>query len=103
MNYYNIGLIDHINSNKLDNRKCNLRIVTPQQNNMNKKKTKNTSSKYIGVYLDKNSKKNKWRASITFNRKVISLGVFENDIDAAKARDIATKQYFGEYGKLNFN
>lgn len=41
--------IDHINGNRLDNRKCNLRFVTRQQNLYNKKKRNNTSSIYKGV------------------------------------------------------
>jgi len=98
MDYDGENLIDHINNNPLDNRKCNLRIVTPEQNSMNRKSKKNSSSKYIGV---KKSYK-KWQASITFKGKAIYLGTFENEIEAAKVRDIATLKYFGEYGNLNF-
>jgi hypothetical protein len=100
LNYTEKHCVDHINGNKLDNRKCNLRIATYTQNSMNRIPTKNTSSKYIGVGLYK--KTEQWRSSITFNKKTIHLGYFKNEIDAAKARDIATKQYFGEFGKLNF-
>lgn len=91
--------VDHINGNKLDNRLENLRIVTPQQNNMNKKSRENSTSQYIGVYLYNK----KWKASIRVNNKNIHLGTFINEIDAAKARDLATKEYFGIYGKLNLN
>ena len=94
------SFIDHINSNKLDNIKCNLRIVTQQQNNMNKSAQKNASSKYIGVRF--RGKINKWESNIYVNNKQKYLGLFENEIEAVKARDIATKEYFGEYGKLNF-
>ena len=101
MNYDGDLLIDHINNNILDNRKCNLRIVTAEQNSMNRKKTlKNYSSKYIGVSKIKNT--NKWGASIGFKGKKVYLGIFDNEIEAARVRDIATKNYFGEYGKLNF-
>lgn len=96
LDYY----VDHINGNKLDNRIENLRIVTPQQNNMNKTSRDNSTSKYIGVYLYSDGK---WKASIRINNKNIHLGTFINEIDAAKARDIATKEYFKEHGKLNFN
>jgi hypothetical protein len=101
MNYIGKDFIDHINNNPLDNRKCNLRIVTPQQNNMNRKSVKNTTSKYIGVSFDK--KTNKWKATIRIDCKYIFLGYFDDEIEAAKSRDIATKQYYGENGNLNFD
>lgn len=99
MNYYDDLYIDHINGNPYDNRKDNLRIVTPHQNSMNNSKQKNCSSQYIGVCK---IKYNTWTASITFNGDTIKIGTFKNEIEAAKRRDIATKTYFGEYGKLNF-
>lgn len=102
LNYYGNDLVDHINGNTFDNRRNNLRIVTENQNAMNKSKRKGkSSSQYLGVYFDK--KLNKWCALIKINKKNIHLGKFDNEIDAAKTRDIATKQYFKEYGKLNFN
>jgi hypothetical protein len=100
MSYFGDDIIDHINSNPLDNRKCNLRIVTVQQNAMNTSSKKNKSSKYIGVCLCKKTKK--WIAKIVFSGKRIYLGAFDDEIEAAKARDVATKKYFREYGKLNF-
>ena len=100
MNYNGDNYVDHINNNPLDNRKENLRIVTPAQNAMNKKPFKNGSSKFIGVFFHK--KTNKWCASITFENMKKYLGTYQNEIDAAKARDLATKKFYGEYGKLNF-
>ena len=52
-------LVDHINGDKLDNRRSNLRIATRSQNNANKGKRKGTSSKFKGVSWDK--KRNKWK------------------------------------------
>jgi hypothetical protein len=100
MNYYGDDYVDHINGNPLDNRKCNLRIVTASQNCKNKKSKNKSSSKYLGVYWDKSN--NTWCAAIGINGKQKSLGSFENEMDAAKCRDEATKKYFGEYGNLNF-
>jgi len=80
-------LTDHINCNKLDNRKKNLRFVTCQQNNMNKKSK--------GYTFDKN--RNKWQAHIKINYKYIWLGRFEKKEDAKKERRKAEKKYFGEY------
>ena len=58
-------LIDHINGNRLDNRKENLRFCTPSINSHNRIKKKNTTSKYIGVCRAKNC----WKTTISFNYK----------------------------------
>ena len=90
-------IIDHINGNPLDNRKCNLRIATPTQNNMNMKKRSDNISGYKGVGWQK--KRNKWRARITINKKTIELGYFNTIEEAIKARQKAEEEYFGEYNR----
>ena len=85
-------VVDHINHDKLNNRKSNLRICTKQQNNMNKGKT---STKATGVYWDKSV--NKWTAQITINYKHKTLGSFNTKEEAVKARQEAEIRYFGEY------
>ena len=100
MNYFGYDIVDHINGDKLDNRKVNLRIITRQQNNMNKSSRKNSTSKYIGVSFYNKTKR--WVAEIRVNDKRVYIGSFLNEEDAAKARDIATLEHFGEYGRLNF-
>lgn len=90
---------DHINHNGLDNRRCNLRIVTNQQNLMNKGKYKSLSSSFKGVDWDKSAKK--WNSRISYNGKRLFLGHFINEADAALAYDEAAKKYYGEYAKLN--
>lgn len=87
--------IDHINNNKSDNRKCNLRIVTRSQNFMNKKKQKNNTSGVTGVYWDKS--RNKWLSSIQLNGVQKHLGRFDDKDDAIVARKMAEDKYFGEY------
>ena len=72
--------INHINLNKLDNRLCNLEIVTVRENT-NKKHLKSTS-KYTGVCWD--NVRNKWKAGIKIKKKSIHLGYFENEIEASK-------------------
>lgn len=101
LNYDGKDIVDHKNNNPLDNRKCNLRIVTKKQNSMNKTSRKNATSKYIGVSWAKNV--NKWSCQIHVNKKKIHLGLFEKEDEAARCRDIATKKHFGEHGKLNFS
>jgi hypothetical protein len=93
-------LVDHRNNIPLDNRRANLRSATQSQNRQNSKKKKNTTSKYIGVHLDKHT--GKWKARLRINGKEKQLGRFVNEEEAAKAYDIAAKQYYGECAKLNF-
>lgn len=79
--------IDHINRDPLDNRKCNLRFCTRQENVRNRKAKGYTYSK----------KRNKWMANIMVNYKNINLGYFKKEEDAIKARRDAEKKYFGEF------
>lgn len=90
---FKYSTIDHINGNKLDNRKCNLRPATPSQNAMNRHNT--PKSGYIGVYQRKDN--NKWAAKICINYKPIYLGSFDNIEDAIIARLKAEKKYCGEF------
>lgn len=78
-------VVDHINGIKTDNRIENLRIVTQRDNSSTCHRTNEDlfSSKFVGVSWDKVTKK--WRAQIIFNSKKIYLGLFDNEIDAAKA------------------
>ena len=88
-------IVDHINHNRLDNRKCNLRICTQHQNSMNQNKRSNNTSGYTGVLWDK--AKNKWMARIKVNYKQIFLGYYDTLEEAIKARKQAEIKYFGEY------
>jgi len=92
--------IDHKDGNGLNNQKNNLRLATSTQNTRNSKPNKNTSSKYKGVSYRKDAKK--WRSIINFNKKVIRLGCFTDEIEAAKAYDEKAKELFGEFAWLNF-
>lgn len=93
-------LVDHRNCYGLDNRRENIRFATHAQNNCNRRKRKNASSKYTGVIFDKQT--GKWRARITANGKMLSLGRSISEIDAAKAYDAAAKKYYGEFARVNF-
>ena len=94
--------VDHINHDKLDNRKSNLRICTRRENNINRKPLSilTKTSLYKGVCWDKS--RNKWRANVGYNGKKIHLGRFENELESAKAYDDKAKELFGEYAYLNF-
>ena len=96
------GLVtDHINGKKLDNRKENLRHVTIGQNVRKQKMNKNNTSGYRGVCRHKNPP-GYWKASISINGKVTSVGFFKRKEDAARAYDKAAKKHYGEFARLNF-
>ena len=96
----NDGLeVDHINHNGLDNRRCNLRVCTRQQNQMNKRAMKG-SSKFKGVFWHSHAKK--WGACITLQGRNKYIGVFISEIDAARAYDRYAAEHFGEFAYLNF-
>lgn len=91
--------VDHITHNIKDNRKCNLRIATQSQNNINRGIMKNNTSGVTGVYWHKKEKR--WVARIRVNKKLIYLGSFVNFDDAVKARKDGEEKYFGEYSYDN--
>ena len=89
--------VDHIDGNRLDNRKVNLRFCTNQQNGCNRGKNKNNKSGFKGVSWNENA--SKWMATIRFNYKQIHLGYFTDVLDAASAYASAAKKYHGEFAR----
>lgn len=92
-------LIDHINGNKLDNRRCNLRGCSNSQNQMNRQVSKNKSSQYKGVHWA--SDRGKWRALIQKDKATYRLGDFETEDAAAIAYNEKALQLFGTFARLN--
>jgi HNH endonuclease len=90
--------IDHINGNCLDNRRKNLRVVTPSANQVNRKKlNKNNTSGVRGVrYFPSNSRIKPWKAEIMVNCKNINLGAFATFEEAVAARRAGELKYYGE-------
>lgn len=92
-------IVDHINHDPLDNRKQNLRVCTTKDNVRNQRKFKEgRTSIYKGVYLNSI---NRWQAQIKVRPKTIYLGLYEDEIEAAKAYNEAAVKYFGEFACLN--
>lgn len=87
--------IDHINGDKLDNRKINLRFCTTAENVRNVGIRSNNTSGVTGVSYSK--REGKWKSNITYSGVVIRLGTFTNKEDAIKARKEAEEKYFGEF------
>lgn len=94
------SIADHKNKNGLDNRRENLRVCTKSQNAQNKRKLPNRSSKYKGVCFDKS--RNVWISYIRKDYKMINLGRFNSEEDAARSYDAKAKDLFGEYASINF-
>jgi hypothetical protein len=96
-----LGLeVDHVNGDKLDNRRSNLRLCSRQQNARNQKKTSINKSGYRGVFW--HSKAKKWCVQISVNKKNKHVGLFENLKDAARAYDSAARVFHGVFAKTNF-
>ena len=88
-------IVDHINRNKTDCRRCNLRAVTNQQNTMNSKLRKNNKSGYRGAFYVKQRKY--YVGKICINDKRITLHKSQNIIECAQAFNIASDLLFGEF------
>lgn len=80
-----VTVVDHINNEISDNRLENLQLITQRQNASKDKK--GYSSKYVGVYYQKNRKK--WIAQIIINKKHNYLGSYKTEIEAHKAYEKA--------------
>jgi hypothetical protein len=92
-------LVDHRDTDSLDNRRENLRFATPSQNMQNRRKKKNTTSQYRSVWKVKNGK---YESQIYHQGKKIWLGWFDSEVDAARAYDRAALKFRGEFARLNF-
>ena len=92
--------VDHINNDRLDNRRLNLRVCSIAQNNHNRPPNKNKMySDYKGVTFDK--RRNNYVAQIMHKGKNIYLGAHTLEIDAVEAYNEKAYELFGEYAYLN--
>lgn len=93
-------MVDHINGNGLDNRRCNLRPSTSAENQYNRKPRKGRRSRYKGVSWV--TERSKWMAQIVADGKRTFLGYFNDDLEAALAYDKAALELHGEFARINF-
>jgi len=93
-------IVDHINRNRMDNCRANLRVCTHQENMYNKAKRAGSCSRFKGVGYRKN--RGQWFAEVRFEGKPIWLGFFDDEVEAARAYDRKAVEFFGEFAHLNF-
>lgn len=98
--------VDHANGDKLDNRRANLRLVRRNENMWNSRKknlggTKETSSAFKGVNLDRRCRDKKWNAELWKEGKKVFCKAFYSEKEAAIAYNIAARHHFGDFALLN--
>lgn len=94
-------VVDHVDGNKLDNQKSNLRVCSHQQNMQNRKvhdgyANKKKASQYKGVYYDHG-----WKAQMGKDAGKLYIGSYDSEITAANAYNHKAKELFGEFSRLN--
>jgi len=93
-------LVDHMDRNKANNCRSNLRLCTHPENQRNKRKGIGSASQYKGVFHDKRC--DRWYAKYRYEGKYHWLGFFDLEVDAARAYDYAAVEWYGEFARLNF-
>ena len=94
-------MVDHINTDKLDNRSSNLRCCTKAENNCNLRVRSSNRTGYKGVFKMPHLKTNPYRASITHRKRTHFLGYFPTAEQASDAYDAAATLYHGAFAYLN--
>ena len=94
----NVPQIDHVNGNRLDNRKFNLRVATYSQNQGNSRVRKRPKTSFFkGIYWNKSNQR--WHVQIGSPRQY--LGSYRDEVEAAKVYDTAAHRRWGQFAKLN--
>ena len=93
-------VVDHINGNRLDNRRSNLRICTQSENLANKQVHLAGESGFKWVYPNKKS--GGWVVRMKIAGKMTHIGSFKDKVAAALAADDVALKLYGPHAKLNF-
>ena len=91
-------VVDHINGNGINNRRCNMRTCTQFENTHNARPRTDGKSRFIGVV----PYKGKWRARVNCKGRRHHVGTFTDQVEAARARDRKALELFGRFARLNF-
>ena len=90
---------DHVNRDRCDNRRLNLRPATNSESICNQGVRQTSKSGYKGV--DLYGRTGRWRARIAARGRQINLGYYSTKEEAAKVYNEAAKKYHGKYAVLN--
>ncbi|MDN7609920.1 HNH endonuclease [Burkholderia multivorans] len=91
------AFVDHVNGNRLDNRRSNLRLCTVQENGRNSKVRSHNKSGFKGVFWDR--RREKWTAYIKVDGKQRYLGLFSTAQLAHEAYCAAARKHFGAFAR----
>lgn len=94
-------MVDHLNGDKLDNRRSNLRVCSNSQNQANRQVFRGVSPFKGVVWQKRKNDTGAWKAQIVVRGEVKYLGVFDTDVAAAAAYNDAATAHFGEFAFLN--
>lgn len=89
------SVVDHINRDKCDNRKCNLRLCSRSENNMNRNRFANNTSGVAGVYYE--AGRDRWVANIVCRHQRVYIGRYKTKEEAIVARLAKEAELFGEF------
>lgn len=94
--------VDHINNDKTDNRRENLRLTTWRGNSMNRPARRDNKLGLKGVRRNKTSKTGSFHAYIQVDFHWLHIGAFTNAEEAAYVRDQWALQLHGEFARTNY-
>mgnify|MGYP001176436746 CR=1 FL=1 len=97
-------VVDHINGDVLDNRRENLRVCTQAENSRNRRRNRNSISKYKGVtYSSWAARTNRkpWHVRINVNGCRKTIGWYETEEAACQAYKEASKKFYGEFARFD--
>ena len=96
------GPLDHINNVRIDNRICNLRVVTQQNNILNSSVRRTKKSGLLKGVSYYKKRPDQFVAQIRIGGKQHKLGIFDSEIEAHEAYCQKAKQHFGEFANFGY-